>query len=270
FLYADPFVIGYDPTAGVHTTDDGHPNVPGSDLLGDCLVDRVVLRYTGTPVLPPPVTNTRRGNWFTRTIGSYRGRWDTIPTIVTAALPAGIVGTAYSQQLVASEAGTFAPASMPAGLSMSSTGLVSGNPTAAASPGQVRGTFTNGNGRTATIDIPITITAPAVLPPTITTSTLAAGTVGVAYDQTLAYSYPSGGVVTMETTGLPAGLTADPNGRVHGTPTAFGSFSLQVTPTGDGTRVGPTKAVTLQINAVTSTATTSPWAPALAGIIGSR
>lgn len=270
FLYADPFVIGYDPTAGVHTIDDGHPNVPGSDLLGDCIVDRLVLRYTGTPVLPPPTVTARRGNWFTRTVGSYRGRWDTIPTIVTAALPAGIVGTAYSQQLVASEAGTFTPASMPAGLSMSSTGLVSGNPTAAASPGQVRGTFTNGNGRTATIDIPITITAPAVMPPTITTNTLAAGTVGIAYDQTIAYSYPSGGVVTMTTTGLPAGLTADPNGRVHGTPTAFGSFSLQVTPTGDGTRVGPTTAVTLQINAVMSTATTSPWAPALAGIMGGR
>jgi hypothetical protein len=115
-----------------------------------------------------------------------------------------------------------------------------------------------------------TVESSGIIPLAGGTNTLAAGTVGIAYDQTIAYSYPSGGVVTMTTTGLPAGLTTDPNDRVHGTPTAFGSFSLQVTPTGDGTRVGPTTAVTLQINAVMSTATTSPWAPALAGLMGGR
>lgn len=59
----------------------------------------------------------------------------TAPTITTTTLPAGIVGTAYSQTVAATGDATitrtlFAGA-LPAGLSMSTAGVISGTPTAA-------------------------------------------------------------------------------------------------------------------------------------------
>ncbi|WP_214105577.1 Ig domain-containing protein [Acrocarpospora catenulata] len=110
------------------------------------------------------------------------------------------------------------------------------------------------------------------LPPSITTTTLSAGTAGTAYSQTLA---ARGGVPFYDWTitggALPAGLTLDRfTGSITGTPTANGTsqFTVQLrdydnrsTPVSRtfSITVGGTSAVNLARSATPSASYTSPW-----------
>ncbi len=73
---------------------------------------------------------------------------------------------------------------------------------------------------------------------TVTPTTLAAGTVGTAYSQSLS---PSGGqapysfVTTLASGALPAGLSLGANGTISGTPTASGTFTFTVSGTDSST-----------------------------------
>lgn len=145
---------------------------------------------------------------------------------------------------------------LPAGLSMSSSGLVSGTPTAAAStkpwvvvhdltaaeggPSWCGGdnhserqfVFTVvGGGTPAPAPTPTPPAQPALQ---ITTATLPKATEGTPYTATLSAS--GGGNLTWTLTGgsLPAGLTLGSNGVVSGTPTGAGSFTLTVRVDGSG------------------------------------
>ncbi|MFL5982236.1 MAG: putative Ig domain-containing protein [Gaiellaceae bacterium] len=138
---------------------------------------------------------------------------------------------------------------LPPGLSMSSSGLVSGTPTApqttqpwvwvhdlTASEGgpswcggdnhsERQFVFTVVGGGGGVTPAP----APAPQPPLqITTSTLSAATTGTAYSATLDAS--GGGSMTWSLTGgsLPAGVTLGANGVVSGTPDAAGSYTFTV------------------------------------------
>jgi Putative Ig domain len=169
------------------------------------------------------------------------------PSISTASLPTGKVGTSYSQTLAVS--GGTSPftwsiitGSLPGGLTLNA-GVISGTPTTA-------GTFsfstqvTDSMNETATSVLSINITTA----PSITTSTLPGGEVGVAYSQTLAVSGGASPYVWSLTAGaLPGGLTLNA-GVISGTSTAAGAFSftLQVA---DSTNA--TTTVNLSINIVT-------------------
>ena len=161
------------------------------------------------------------------------------PTITTSAtLPQAEVGAAYSQTLIAtggSNAGfkwSMTGGSLPAGLLLSTGGVLSGIPTAAAlgvSGFTVQ--VTDGANGTATLVMSITIIAG----PTITTApTLSSGTVGAAYGTvTLAASGGTPPYNWSITTGsLPAGLSlSGSTGAISGTPTVSGTptFTVQVT-----------------------------------------
>ncbi len=148
-------------------------------------------------------------------------------------LPNGSVGTAYSFQL--SGTGGLPPitwsmfsGSLPAGLTLSPGGLVSGTPT---SPGTEIFSIqaTDANGATATGLYQVTVIATVQ----ITTSTFPPATVGGPVSTVLSatggassnYSY------ALTAGALPAGLSLQANGNISGTPTAAGtaSFTIEAT-----------------------------------------
>ncbi|MBB3455021.1 hypothetical protein FHT86_003320 [Rhizobium sp. BK313] len=183
-------------------------------------------------------------------------------TITPATLPAGAAGTAYSQPLTAS-GGTggytysLTAGALPAGVTLSSAGVLSGTPTAggtfnftitATDSSTGTGPFTGSQAYT------LTIAAPTI---TITPGTLPAGAAGTAYSQPLTASGGTGGYTYSLTAGaLPAGVTLSSAGVLAGTPTVAGPFHFTVTATDSSTGTGPftgSQAYTLTIAAPTIT-----------------
>ena len=180
------------------------------------------------------------------------------PSITTASLPDGVVGTAYSQTLAATGTQPITwnviEGTLPAGLTLDgATGVISGTPTAAAE-GTASFTVVASNGThpndTATLTIKINA---APVAPIITTVSLPSGVVGTAYSQTLAATGTQ--PIDWSITGiLPDGLTlADSTGVISGTPTAAGTRSFTVTAS-NGTLPDAVRTFTITIS-------TAPVAP---------
>src|SRR6185436_11749609 len=121
----------------------------------------------------------------------------------------GTVGATYSQTLAASggtggNAWSIASGPLPTGLSLTAAGVISGTPTTAGTT-NFTVQVTDSSSATATKPLSITIT-PTQL--TVTTLSLANGTVGATYSQTLAASGGTGGNAWSIASGpLPAGLS---------------------------------------------------------------
>ena len=189
------------------------------------------------------------------------------PSITTAAaLPQGEITAPYSQTLAVS-GGTatgftwsVASGSLPAGLSLSAAGALTGTPTAAGPSSFTIQVVDSGGGK-ATQNFTLTIIAG----PSITTSaTLPKGEVGAAYSQTLSASGGSAAGFVWSVAGgssLPAGLSLSAAGVLSGTPAAAAlgtdSFTVKVTDSGNGSA---TLAMSLTIFAG-PTITTAPALP---------
>jgi hypothetical protein len=157
------------------------------------------------------------------------------PTITTSALPNGQVSFAYDQTLAATGATgsitwSITNGAVPAGLSLATSGRISGTPTTA-------GTFTF-SVRASAINGSDTQSLSIVVDPrlTITTTTLANGTVGQQYSDTLAATGGTGTKSWTRSGNLPAGLTLSAAGAITGTPTAAGTSTFTVTVTDSATR----------------------------------
>jgi VCBS repeat-containing protein len=162
------------------------------------------------------------------------------------------VGSSYSQTLAATGgSGTYTwsitSGSLPSGLSLaSSTGAITGTPTTA---GTSNVTFKVADG-IGTVSKALSITInPSTL--AITTSSLAAGNVGVTYSQTLG---ASGGTSpytwTLSSGSLPAGLSLNSStGVISGTPTGAGTTSATYLVT-DSASVTANKTISITINTV--------------------
>ena len=149
------------------------------------------------------------------------------PTTITGA----VVGAAYSQTV--SVTGGVAPytfsksaGTIPAGLSISAGGIISGVPTSATA-----GTFTvkvlDTNGCSATRSYTLTPVCPTL---TLTPATIAYGTVGTAYSQTLTASGPNVPYTwTLQTGTLPSGLSLSTAGILSGTPIASNGAGTSLT-----------------------------------------
>jgi len=154
--------------------------------------------------------------------------------VTTSSLPDGQIGVAYSQNLAASGGKTpyawsLDAGTLPAGLSLSSGGVISGTPTTAGTSNfTVKVTDSQTPADTATKALSIAIPADLV----VTTSSLPDGQIGAAYSQTLA---ATGGVTpytwSLVSGSLPAGLSLSSGGVISGTPTATGTsnFTVRVT-----------------------------------------
>jgi hypothetical protein len=150
--------------------------------------------------------------------------------ITPAALPSATQGAPYLQWLAAGSAKTWSisSGSLPPGLSLNTSGLIGGVPTASGSYSftvQVIDQSNTGYTKAYTLQV--------AGPVTISTASLPAGTFGAAYSQTLAATGGQGGYVWTANPGLlPPGLTLNPaTGVISGTPTAAGTYPFSVTAT---------------------------------------
>ncbi|MDR3635617.1 MAG: Ig domain-containing protein, partial [Isosphaeraceae bacterium] len=136
---------------------------------------------------------------------------------------------------------------LPAGLSLSTAGLLSGTPTATGAS-SFTVTATDNNSDSGSQAFTLTVD-PAI---TFTTTSLPAATVGAAYSQQITATGGSGTLTYAVTTGtLPAGLSLSTAGLLSGTPTATGASSFTVTATdNNGDSAG--QAYTLTVDAATT------------------
>jgi hypothetical protein len=196
-------------------------------------------------------------------------------TLSPTTLPGGTVGVAYSQTLMAS--GGTAPYSyaisagaLPAGLTLSSAGVISGTPTGGTSTFTVTATdestgagpYSGARGYTLTIAAPSIVISPASLPN---------GTQGTAYSQVLSASGGTAPYSYAITAGaLPSGLTLASDGTLSGTPAVNGSFTFTVTTIDVSTGAGPysgSRSYTLTIAPQPVTAAPIVTAPANGALI---
>jgi hypothetical protein len=172
-------------------------------------------------------------------------------TIAPPTLPAGTVGTAYNQTVTAS--GGTAPyqysstGQLPAGLTLSSAGVISGAPTAAgASSFAIKATDSASASATQSYSITIAASQPVPGAIVISPSTLPGGTVGVSYSQIITATGGTPPYGYAFTGALPPGLALSTGGTLSGTPTAVAtsSFTIKVTDTASGSA---TQAYTIAI-----------------------
>ena len=139
-------------------------------------------------------------------------------------LPGGSVNAFYSQTLTVSGANgsvtyTVTSGALPAGLTLSSSGTISGTPTTAG-PFTFTVLATDSSGATGSQSFTITISAITL---TLSPGSLPNGTTGTAYNQTVTASGGSGPYTFAITSGaLPTGLSLSSGGAITGTPTAGG------------------------------------------------
>ncbi len=164
------------------------------------------------------------------------------PTVTaTNTVPAGRRGFAYSQTLAGS--GGTGPYSfaldsgaLPAGITLSSTGVLSGTPTVVGSfPIGVRVTDSStGTGPySSVVNLTLVVNAAAIA---VTPTSLPSVIVGLPYEQTLSATGGAGAYSYAVTAGaLPTGIILIPNGagagRVVGTASSVGTFGFTVTAT---------------------------------------
>jgi len=162
------------------------------------------------------------------------------PTISLAptTLPGGTAGVAYSQPISAS--GGLGPytfsvtsGSLPAGVTLTPAGLLAGTP-ATAGQSAVTIRAADANGCSGSFSSTIVVAAAPPVPPgcpaiTLAPSTLPAGTVGVAYSQTIVATGGTGPYSFGLAAGsLPAGVTLTAAGVVAGTPTTAAQSQVTI------------------------------------------
>ncbi|MBL8799702.1 MAG: putative Ig domain-containing protein [Planctomycetia bacterium] len=166
-------------------------------------------------------------------------------TVTPGALSAATVGIAYNQSLGATGGTgpyTFAltAGALPAGLSLSTAGLLSGTATAGGVFSfTITATDSSGGAGpyTGSQAYSLTVQAPTIAP---TPTTLASATVGVAYSQSVSATGGTGPYTFAITAGsLPSGLNLSTAGVLSGTATAGGTFAFTVTATDSSGGTGP-------------------------------
>lgn len=182
------------------------------------------------------------------------------PAFQTASpLEHGICSNAYSMQLMATRNPTFSlsSGSLPPGLGMTSSGLISGTPVV---PGAYAFTVqaTNHIGA-VTRDYELEIWC---RPYFITATNLSGGYVNSPYSQTLlTMACPPASFTLWSGNTLPPGLNLATNGIISGTPTTEGTYSFSVMATNDMPGIGVSRRFTIVVSRLTDPPvilTTSP------------
>ena len=199
-----------------------------------------------------------RSNFLTLTITSSP------LTISTATLPAGTLGAGYTSALAA--AGGVPPytwaatTSLPAGLTLSGGGVLSGTPAAGGSF-TIGVKVTDSRGAAATRSLALSVKGIAIS----TASALPAATVSVPYSLTLSAVGGTAPYTWSSTANLSIGLSLSAGGVISGAPTVAGAFSFPIQATDSGGQ-SATQTFTLTINpAPLTNTTTTPLPDGVAG-----
>lgn len=181
-------------------------------------------------------------------------------SITTTSLPDGFVGQSYNQAVLATGGSgaltwSIVAGTLPQNLSLNpTTGVIFGTPTArGTSSFTVQVVDTGGQTDTQALSILINPSSP----PTITTTSLPGGTVGLPYSETLQATGGTGTLVWSLSAGsLPANLSVSSTGTISGTPTTAGTsnFTVKVT---DALAQSDTQALSIAISAALTITTTS-------------
>ena len=188
-------------------------------------------------------------------------------TISPATLPNWTVNVAYSQTLSASgclvSCAWSATGTLPTGLSLSSSGVISGTPSAT---GSFNFTVTAADLASSGSQAYTVVINSA---PSITTASLPDGKVNTAYSQTVGVA---GGTspysFSVSAGALPSGLTLSASsGQISGTPSTAGVFSFTLTVT-DSATAQASQTLELTISANGSTLTITTTSPLPGGTVG--
>ncbi len=171
-----------------------------------------------------------------------------LPALTSAAFVSGTPGSALSYTITATNSPTsFAATGLPSGLSLdSSTGVISGTPTAA-QVATVSISAANSYGSTLPRNVILTIGSYSA----ITSATTLSGTAGTSFSTSLT---ASNSPQTYSVAGLPAGLSLNSDtGAISGTPTTAGIYTLLASAT-NALGAGPSTSITLSIAGSSSSA----------------
>jgi hypothetical protein len=200
-------------------------------------------KIVGYAIATLPTTRTGGGGTHTTTTGTTTTTTPTVDcshaAIQTASVNAATATEPYSQTLTAGGISsgpwswTVKSGSLPAGLTLSSGGLISGTPSAATAATESNFTAQATNSQCpsnpATRSFTLTVGVP---PMSITTSRLNSGEYGVTYSsQALSASGGQPGDYQWSATGLPTGLSLSTAGVLSGAPQTTGNFNVQITVT---------------------------------------
>src|SRR6267378_3543652 len=204
---------------------------------------------SGTAVITATsVTDTTKISTLTITVTAP-------PAITTTTLPPGVEGTAYSQAIAKTGgAGTvtfsISAGTLPAGLTLSSTGTISGTPTGPNGTVNFTVKVTDSSTMTpmtATQALSILVNLPPA--PAITTTSLPPGVAGTAYSQPVVATGFGTLTFTISAGTLPQGLMLS-GGLISGTPTApnvTANFTVMVTDSSNPVQTA-TQALSILIN----------------------
>jgi len=179
------------------------------------------------------------------------------PVVSSAATVSGTVGTAFNYSIAATNNPTsYSATALPGGLTINtSTGVISGTPTTAATSTVTVSAINSGGTGTKAVTITIAPAVPGV--PVISSAPTVNGTVGTAFTYTITAtgtptSYAIGGT-------LPAGLTFSGN-TISGMPAITGTFTDTVKATnasGTGKQVITITIISINIPVITGAPTAS-------------
>ncbi len=234
---------------------------------------------SGTTTNPTTASSVTTTTTYNLTVTSFNGcistsnvpvTVDPLITVTNPGTTTGTTGTPFSQTFtqtgaVGGATFTINSGTLPTGLSLSATGVLSGTPTQTGSfPITIKVTSGNGCiGIGASYTLVISSGCAAI---TVTNPVTTTGTAGVAFSQTFTQTGAVGGATfTINTGTLPTGLTLSAAGVLSGTATQTGSFPITVKVTGGNGCIGTGLTYTLVISCQTINITNPVTATGTAG-----